>query len=718
MTDRERARNLTSMVEPAAVLSETASLQGPTVATTVGPVVAIIQARMGSRRLPGKSLAEIENRPMLWHVIDRVKRAKLIDRVVVATSVSRSDDAIETLCREIGVRCYRGSENDVLDRFCSAARAEKAAQVVRITADCPLIDPEIIDRVVGRFQRGDVDYASNAMVRSYPDGLDTEIFSFSALERAWHEATRTSEREHVTPYLRSGKFRTANVENDSTHVRRHYRWTVDEVADLEFIRAVYKALSDKEGFGMQDVLQLIDQNPELEKINSEIVSNYGYYKSLFEDAQVAAAPRRPIGKSEAWLERAKNVIPGSSQTFSKGSNQHVRGVAPVFLAKGKGCRVWDVDGNEYIDYIQGLLPNILGYAHDGVNAAVAEQLAQGHSFSLPHPLEVELAERLTRLIPCAERVRFGKNGSDATSGAVRAARALTGRERIACCGYHGWQDWYIGSTTRNAGVPEAVRALTQAFVYNDLGSLQKLLHEHEGEFAAVILEPVNFWPPVSGFLEGVKNLAHQHGALLIFDEICSGFHFGLGGAQKKFGVTPDLACFGKAMGNGFPIACVVGRADAMKVFEDIFFSFTFGGEVASMAAAMQVLDVLETTDALARMNANGRLLQEGLNVLAEQAGLQDRIKCIGYPSWSLIKFIDADGKDSLLVRSLFTQECVKRGVLLLATHNLTAAHDPLGIEQTLRVYAEVCKTVSKWLSEPRPEEHLEGEMIQPVFRVR
>ena len=268
-------------------------------------------------------------------------------------------------------------------------------------------------------------------------------------------------------------------------------------------------------------------------------------------------------------------------------------MAPVFLAKGKGCRVWDVDGNEYIDYIQGLLPNILGYAHEEVNAAVAEQLGQGHSFSLPHPLEVELAERLTRLIPCAEKVRFGKNGSDATSGAVRAARALTGRERIACCGYHGWQDWYIGSTTRNAGVPEAVRALTHPFVYNDLGSLQKLLQEHKGEFAAVIMEPVNFWPPAAGFLEGVRELAHEHGALLIFDEICSGFHFGLGGAQKKFGVTPDLACFGKAMGNGFPISCVVGRADVMKVFEDIFFSFTFGGEVASMAAAMKVLDVLE-----------------------------------------------------------------------------------------------------------------------------
>ncbi len=590
--------------------------------------------------------------------------------------------------------------------------------MVRITADCPLIDPEVIDRVVRRFQRGDLDYASNAMVRSYPDGLDTEIFSFSALERAWHEANKTSEREHVTPYLRSEKFRTANVENDSTSLYQHYRWTVDEAADLEFIRAVYKAFRDKESFGMEDVFELIEKNPGLEKMNSEIVSNHGYYKSLFEDARAAAAPRRPIEKSKAWLERAGKVIPGASQTFSKGANQHVRGVAPMFLAKGKGCRVWDVDGNEYIDYIQGLLPNILGYAHEEVNAAVAGQLGQGHSFSLPHPLEVELAERLTRLIPCAEKVRFGKNGSDATAGAVRAARALTGRERIACCGYHGWQDWYIGSTTRNAGVPQAVRALTHPFVYNDLGSLQKLLNEHQGDFAAVIMEPVNFWPPAAGFLEGVRNLAHEHGALLIFDEICSGFHFGLGGAQKRFGVTPDLACFGKAMGNGFPIACVVGRADVMKVFEDIFFSFTFGGEVASMAAAMKVLDVLETTDALARMNANGRVLQEGLNTLAKEAGLQDRIQCIGYPFWSLIKFLDADGKDSLLVRSLFAQECVKRGVLLLATHNMTAAHDPLAIEQTLRVYAEVCKTVSKWLSEPHPEEHLEGEMIQPVFKVR
>ncbi len=720
LIDLEQGRDLIRVVEAAKRSSSEGCPQSLdwTSSSVDGPVVAIIQARMGSSRLPGKSMAEIEGQPMLWHVVQRVKRAGLVDRVMVATSTNTADDAIADMCKLNGIPCYRGSENDVLDRFYSAARAEKAACVVRITADCPLIDPEVIDRVVLRFQRGDLDYASNAMVRSYPDGLDTEVFSFSALEKAWHEATKTSEREHVTPYLRSEKFRTANVEIDSTSLYQHYRWTVDELQDLEFIRAVYRAMRYKGIFGMKDVLELLEKSPGLDKMNSEIVSNRGYYKSLFEDAQAAAAPRRSIEKSKAWLERAGKVIPGSSQTFSKGANQHVQGVAPTFLAKGKGCRVWDVDGNEYIDYIQGLLPNILGYAHEELNQAVAEQLGQGHSFSLPHPLEVELAERLVRLIPCAEKVRFGKNGSDATSGAVRAARAFTGRERIACCGYHGWQDWYIGSTTRNAGVPGAVCALTHPFVYNDLGSLQSLLNGHPGEFAAVIMEPVNFWPPVAGFLEGVKTLAHQHGALLIFDEICSGFHFGLGGAQKKFGVTPDLACFGKAMGNGFPISCVVGKAEAMAVFEDIFFSFTFGGEVASMAAAIKVLDVLETTDALGRIEANGRVLQDGLNVLAKEAGLQDQIKCSGYPSWSLIKFLDADGKDSLMVRSLFTQECVKRGVLLLATHNMTAAHDPLAVEQTLKVYAEVCKTLAKWLKEPNPEDHLEGEMIQPVFRVR
>lgn len=682
-------------------------------------LVAIVQARIGSTRLPGKVIADVAGRPMLLQVVERVSRSKLICKVVVATSENAADDPIAALCRKEGISCFRGSEEDVLDRYYNAAKEHLADVVVRITADCPLIDPAVIDKVVSRFLENDFDYVSNTIRYTYPDGLDTEVFSFSALERAWAEAGKQSEREHVTPYIRtSGRFRVASVENDTNLSGSDYRWTVDEFEDLEFVRKVYTALSDKTFFGMREVLELIEQRPEIRQSNSGIIMNEGYYRTLYAQAKAGAAHPLKLDQSRYWLDRSRSVIPGCAQTFSKGSNQYVQGVSPVFLQKGKGCRVWDVDGNEYIDYVQGLLPNILGYANDEVNAAAAKQYGEGHSFSLPHPLEVQLAERLIDLIPCAEMARFAKNGSDATAGAVRSARAYTGRDRIACCGYHGWQDWFVGSTTRNAGVPGVVRELTHPFAYNDLASLEKLLNEHLGEFAAIIMEPVNFVEPGQGYLQSVKDIARKHGALLIFDEICSGFHFGLGGAQKRFGVTPDLACFGKAMGNGYPIACVVGRAEVMRVFEEIFFSFTFGGEVASIAAAMKVLDILEQTDVLARMEENGRRLQDGFNAMAKQARLSERFKCVGWPVWSLMKFLSAEGKDSFLERSLFQQESIKRGILFLATHNMTAAHDDLSTEQTLEAYASVFKTLAEWLSDKDPACHLEGAMIQPVFKVR
>ena len=683
-------------------------------------IAAIIQARMSSTRLPGKTLADIAGEPVLAHVVRRAGRIPGIERVVIATTHNPADDAIVRFANDRGIAVHRGSEDDVLSRFYETAQRFGISTIVRVTPDCPLLDPQVSGQVLGLFLRaqGALDYVSNSHPLTFPDGLDTEVFSFAALEKAWREARLKSEREHVTPFIckQPAVFRLANVKNDEDLSAQ--RWTVDEPQDLEFVRSIYKHLGGQPEFGMRDVLALLQRQPELLQLQGKAIMNEGYYKSLYQQAAAGAAPKRAVVQSQAWLARSQKVIPGCSQTFSKSCLQYVQGVSPIFLQRGKGCRVWDVDGNEFIDYIQGLLPNILGYAHDEVNAAAAAQLAQGHSFSLPHPLEVQLAERLTRLIPCAEMVRFGKNGSDATTGAVRAARAFTGRDRIACCGYHGWQDWYIGSTTRNKGVPGAVCALTHTFPYNNPAALEKLLNEHPGEFAAVIMEPVNYVEPAPDYLQGVKDLARRHGALLIFDEICTGFHLGLGGAQKRLGVTPDLACFGKAMGNGFPIAAIVGRADVMKTFEDIFCSFTFGGETASMAAAMKVLDILEQTDALARMAANGRRLQDGFNALAKLAGLFPRFQCIGYPVWSLLKFRDAEGKDSLLERSLFQQEVVKRGILQLVTHNMTAAHDDASTERTLEIYAAVLKTLAGWLADREPARFLEGPMIQPVFRVR
>ena len=682
-----------------------------------GLVVAIIQARMSSTRLPGKIMADIAGRPMLWHVVNRVNQAKMVDKVVLATTTKKTDDPVADFCAANGITCFRGSEIDVLDRFYWAARENLAYTVIRITSDCPLTDPDVIDRVVTKLQESGSDYAANCIRYTYPDGLDVEVFTFEALKKAWREAKKPTEREHVTPYIRfSNRFTVCSVEQNKDLSAQ--RWTVDEAADLEFVRQVYAHFAPKRNFCLKDVLGLLRDKPELSEINRGIIMNEGYYKSIYRQAVSGRARRLNISKSEQYFKRAEKVIPGCTQTFSKGYTQQVKGVSPLFLQRGKGYKVWDVDGNEYIDYVQGLLPNILGYANDEVNRAVSEQLELGHSFSLPHPLEVELSEQLVRLIPCADMVRFGKNGSDATSGAIRAVRAFTGRDRVACCGYHGWQDWYVGSTSRNLGVPEAVRSLTHPFPYNDLSRLEELLATYPGEFAAVIMEPVNFFEPKAGYLEGVKELTRKNGALLIFDEICVGFHLGLGGTQKKFGVVPDLACFGKAMGNGFPISCVVGRADVMARFEEVFYSFTFAGEVASMAAALKVLDILENTDALTRIEANGKRLQDGFNVMSKEAALSDRLKCIGYPNWSLVKFLDEAGQESLLLQTLFQQEMVKRGIFIISTHNLTAAHDENAVEKTLNTYAVVLKTLGYWLNDGDPSQFLEGPIIQPIFRVR
>src|SRR5207302_3507040 len=263
-------------------------------------------------------------------------------------------------------------------------------------------------------------------------------------------------------------------------------------------------------------------------------------------------------KSDALLKRALGIIPLGTQTFSKSKTQYALYVYPFVIAEAEGSHVWDVDGHQYIDFVNGLGAVTLGYNDPDVNRALQKQLEQGVIFSLPHPIEIEAAEEITKMIPCAEMVRFGKNGSDATAGAVRLARAYAKRDHIAVCGYHGWQDWYIGTTSRSLGVPEATRKLTHKFTFNDLDSLRAIFKEWPGQVAAVMMEPMNMTEPKTGFLESVKELAHEQGSLLIFDETITGFRFSNGGAQDYFHVTADLATFGKGIANGYPLSAVTG----------------------------------------------------------------------------------------------------------------------------------------------------------------
>jgi glutamate-1-semialdehyde aminotransferase len=420
--------------------------------------------------------------------------------------------------------------------------------------------------------------------------------------------------------------------------------------------------------------------------------------------------------SDALLERALKTIPSGTQTFSKGHSQYPVGASPLFLERGEGAYVWDVDGNQYIDYPLALGPNILGYGNKAVNAAAAAQISLGLQFSLPTRLEVEVAEMLVERIPCAEMVRFGKNGSDVTSAAVRVARAATGRERVACCGYHGWQDWYIGTTTRDGGVPKAVKELTHSFEYNKLETLSALFDRYPGQIAAVILEPIGVVDPLPGFLEDVANLTRKNGAVLIYDEVVTGFRLARGGAQELYGVTPDLACFGKAMANGFPISTVVGKSDLMKVFDDIFFSFTAGGEAMSLAAAKATMLEIDRLDVYPKLWRLGDGLRDAFNALIKKHGLEEWISCIGPGPHTVISIKEKDGIDPLAIRSLFQQEVIARGILFLVGHNICAALSEDDVRRTLAAYDEALAQVRRGIEGGSPEKLLRGRKVKAVFR--
>lgn len=427
---------------------------------------------------------------------------------------------------------------------------------------------------------------------------------------------------------------------------------------------------------------------------------------------------RKFTLSEAYLARAQKVIPLGSQTFSKSRTQYPYGVSPYFIRRAEGSRAWDLDGNEYIDFVSSLAAVTLGYNDPDVNTAVREQLESGVIFSLPHPIEAEVAELICEMVPCAEMVRFGKNGSDATSGAIRLARAYTGRDRVAVCGYHGWQDWYIGSTTRNRGVPKATQQLTHTFTYNDLESLEHLLAEHSGDFAAVILEPMNVAYPSSGFLEGVKLLAQEHGALLVFDETITGFRFSKGGAQEYFGVTPDLATFGKGLANGYPLSAIAGRRDVMKLMEEIFFSFTFGGEALSLAAAKATLTKLKTQPVVATLVARGEAIMAGAGGIIEKEKLSDVFAVSGHPTWSFLNIRDARGARAFEIKTLWMQELLQRGILSVGSHNLSYAHSQHDVEVLIKTYSEVLPMIGRALDEGLLREALRCEPLAPLFKVR
>jgi len=617
-------------------------------------IVAIVQARMGSTRFPEKVMRPIRGVPLIELLLARLRGAKRLNQVVLATSRDSRNARLVQHVRSIGYPIVEGSEDDVLDRYYQAATLHEADIVVRVTGDCPLVDPGLVDYVIDRFCQAQVDYASNTDPPTYPNGLDVEVFTRETLNRAWRESTRRHDREHVTPYMReSGAFRLLNVVH--TEDVSQERWTVDEPEDLQVITGVFEYFAPDTDFTWHAVLDLCRSRPDLFQANRHLVRNEG----------------AKLGTGQKLWKRAKRLIPGGSMLLSKRAEMLLPERWPAYFSRAKGCRVWDLDGQEYVDMgLMGVGTNILGYGHPEVDEAVRRVVDQGNMSTLNCPEEVYLAERLLELHPWAEMARFARSGGEANAIAVRLARAASARDKVAFCGYHGWHDWYLAANIGGEGnlaphllpglapngVPRELRGSVLPFSYNRFDELERLVSEHQ--VGVIVMEVKRNVEPLGEFLQRVRRLATAKDIVLIFDECTSGFRQTLGGLHKLYDVEPDMAIFGKALGNGYAITAVIGRRQIMQWAQSTFVSSTFWTERIGPAAALKTLEVMERIRSYEQITAMGRHIGASWQQLARKHGLSLEVGGL----WALANFSFAGG-NNLAYKTLITQEMLKRGFL-------------------------------------------------------
>lgn len=668
--------------------------------------IIIIQARMGSSRFPGKmTVPLVRTDGALQIMLRRLERSQFGGAIVVATTNLAGDDIIATQCESMAIPCYRGNPTDVLDRYYSAYLAHGPAQaVVRLTGDCPLCDPEIVAAVVRRYFAESADYVANVILPTWPDGLDVEVFSSALLQTMWREARLPSEREHVTQFVYNNRdrFRLVNVASEIDLSDK--RWTLDEPEDAEFIKAVLSKFVD-DSWGYRDVLRIVAASPELETINTRHRRNEGLDASKRDDVPKRAdmTYRALEGKSQELYTKARRIIPGGTQLLSKRPEMYLPEGWPAYYSKASGIDVWDLDGRHYFDFTNmsvGACP--LGYADPDVDAAVREAVARGSISTLNAPEEVELAELLLELHPWARGVRYARGGGDAMAVAVRIARATTGRDKVAICGYHGWHDWYLsvnlGDNSRldghhlpgldPAGTPRSLRETAVTFALGDFEALENIIRHHGDRLAAVVMEPIRNELPPAGFLKRIQEMAHLCGALLVFDEVSAGFRICCGGSHLVLGVNPDIAVLAKGMSNGYPMAAVFGTADAMSGAQKSFISSTYWTDRIGPAAALACIRKYRALKVYDRQRVIGDKLQTGWESIGRKHGIPVHVG--GIPALAHFAIENEWGQAA---RTLFTKLMLEEGYLAGPGVYPTWAHTNDAVDAYLTVAHRVFERI-------------------------
>lgn len=667
--------------------------------------ICIIQARQTSNRLPNKVLKKIGTKNIINIIYERLLLSKKIDHIIFAVPNNSKNSQLRHFLKKSKIPYFQGSEKNVLNRFTKYLKSKKSMYeiVIRITCDCPLIDPLMIDKMIMKFMNNKFDYISNVMPPTFPDGFDFEIFRKNLLTQVDEKSLTPEEKEHVTLHIRKdpkvNKFNLTHRNFDLSYIKL----SVDTNEDLKNVKDIYKYFD-------------YDYSVDYTKIEK--------YLKEFKIIDEAFLKKYCNKTGQKLWKDAKKIIAGGNMLLSKNPDTFLPKYWPSYFSKTKGCNVWDLDNNKYIDFTtMGVGTNILGYSNNKVDKKVKEIIDKGNLSTLNSPEEVELSRRILSLHKWADTIRYTRSGGEANAVAIRLARSFVQKDNVAICGYHGWHDWYLSTNLNNpsslnkllfsdlkiSGVNTKLKNTVFAFKFNNFDSLKKIIKSQN--IGTIKMEVQRNKSPDISFLKKVRKLCDQKNIVLIFDECTSGFRESLGGIHLNYGVNPDICILGKALGNGYAINAILGRKKVMDSINNTFISSTFWTERIGYAAALATLKEMERLKSYKIITDNGLYFRKKFQILAKQNKL--KIKLYGIPSLSTFEIIS---KNWQFYKIFITQEMLKFNILASNSIYFSIFHDKKKIDFYLTALKEIFKKIKVFENEGMNKNYLVIKKTKNLFR--
>ena len=647
--------------------------------------LAIIQARLGSTRFKKKILKNIGNKTLIEFLYERISSSKYIDKTIIATTNNRIDDELCKMLEKKNINFFRGSENNVLKRFYDSSKRMNPNYIVRICGDCPLVDIEVINKLLLRANSKNLDYISNTIKPTFPDGLDVEVFKYKLLKKANKRALTRFDKEHVTPFIIRESKKKENFSNKID--LSNYRLTIDEPVDYKVIIKTYNLLKTKK-ISINNIYKVITKNKKLFRSNIDLKRNEG----------------STMSKGQKLWKKAKNLIPGGNMLLSKRPEMFLPDKWPTYFSKSNNCNVWSLDNKKYCDLsTMSVGTNILGYANKKINSAVIASIKKGNMSSLNCPEEVELADKLISMHPWFDMVRFAKTGGESNAIAIRIARAYSGKDNIAICGYHGWHDWYLSANIKSKnklnthllpglstiGVPKKLAHTVFPFEYNNFQEFKKICKINN--IGVVKMEVFRNFEPKDNFLQKIRTYCTKNKIVLIFDECTSGFRASFGGLHKNYQVKPDICILGKALGNGFPITAVLGKRSIMNKAQTTFISSTFWTERTGFVAALKTLEIMEKEKSWKKISKLGKEIKSKWIELSKKHKISIQVLGLDAIPNFVIK-----SKKWLLYKTFITNELLKKNILGSNVIYLSTCHNKNILKRYFKILDYIFKDISNF----------------------